>query len=556
MSKLSLFLTVLFCTCTLIVHSKVYYVAPAGNDSHAGTVDAPFLTIQRAHTDVAAGDTVYIRGGTYMMQESQIFEKTTGNPRYAYVSKLTKSGTSGKRINYWAFPGEKPIFDFSNVKPADHRIHAFEVTGSWMHFKGLEVVGVQVTIDQNINTQSVCFSNNANVVTNGSNNIYEQLVMRDGMAIGFYLTRGANNLVLNCDAYNNWDTVSADKKGGNVDGFGAHPNRVEYTGNVFRGCRAWFNSDDGFDIISSHTAITVEDCWSFYNGYSIEFENLANGTGFKMGGFGTSSSPSVPAVIPRHTVRNSLAYNNKSSGFYANHHLGGNDWYNNTAYFNWPNFNMLNRSPNYTASIPGYDHVMKNNVSYLTRSDREHHLITEIDEREGVNILSHNTFMNPGIGTPTAADFISLDQSQLTLPRKPNGDLPDVTFMVPAPGSKLVGAGIDVGLPFTGSSPDLGYRESQLVLSVKPATVRASAAYLYPVPANKVLNIHFPDRASKPVTISIFDLQGRKVSSTEIAATNALAADVSRLPDGIYFLEASYSGTNVVFSRSKFLKRQ
>ena len=42
-------------------------------------------------------------------------------------------------------------------------------------------------------------------------------------AIGFYLVRGSNNLVLNCDAYNNYDPVSENGTGGNVDGFGGHP---------------------------------------------------------------------------------------------------------------------------------------------------------------------------------------------------------------------------------------------------------------------------------------------------------------------------------------------
>ena len=44
------------------------------------------------------------------------------------------------------------------------------------------------------------------------------------MAIGFYLLGGSNNHILNCDAYNNYDSVSEGGKGGNVDGFGGHIN--------------------------------------------------------------------------------------------------------------------------------------------------------------------------------------------------------------------------------------------------------------------------------------------------------------------------------------------
>jgi len=31
--------------------------------------------------------------------------------------------------------------------------------------------------------------------------------------------------------------------------------------NVFRGCRAWENSDDGFDFYGWGSPITVDNCW-------------------------------------------------------------------------------------------------------------------------------------------------------------------------------------------------------------------------------------------------------------------------------------------------------
>jgi len=42
-----------------------YYVATNGNDNAAGTLDAPWRNIGRAARSVVAGDTVYVRGGTY-----------------------------------------------------------------------------------------------------------------------------------------------------------------------------------------------------------------------------------------------------------------------------------------------------------------------------------------------------------------------------------------------------------------------------------------------------------------------------------------------------------
>ena len=41
----------------------VYYVATDGSDSNAGSKDKPFATLNKANKVVAAGDTVWIRGG-------------------------------------------------------------------------------------------------------------------------------------------------------------------------------------------------------------------------------------------------------------------------------------------------------------------------------------------------------------------------------------------------------------------------------------------------------------------------------------------------------------
>jgi len=45
------------------VFATEYYVATTGSDSNAGTQAAPFATLQKAAGTVAAGDTVWIRGG-------------------------------------------------------------------------------------------------------------------------------------------------------------------------------------------------------------------------------------------------------------------------------------------------------------------------------------------------------------------------------------------------------------------------------------------------------------------------------------------------------------
>lgn len=448
-----LFLALVWLFSYAHTNAAIYYVAPNGNDKDPGNKERPFQTVQKAQTFVVPGDTVYMRGGTFLVQESQIVSFTRIQ---AYVILLDKSGTEGKRIHYWAYPGEKPIFDFTNVKPAGFRVHAFEVTGSWLHIKGLEVVGVQVPIVSG-NTQSICFSNDG-----GSNNIYEQLSMHDGQGIGFYLTGGSHNLILNCDAYNNFDYTSkggGGRNGGNVDGFGNHPSAGS-VGNIFRGCRAWFNSDDGYDCISAFEPTVFENCWAFYNGYSPGFISRADGNGFKAGGYGSRKFELLPPVIPRNTIRFCLAVMNKANGFYSNHHLEGSDWYNNSAWMNGTNFNMLNRKAkteaDYLTDGPGYNHLLRNNISFSPRSPGND--LAQCDTTRCT--IDHNSFLNNSI-TVTANDFVSLDTALLTRPRQADGSLPQIDFMRLRSKSKLIDKGVDVGLPYFGKAPDLGCFEKK-----------------------------------------------------------------------------------------------
>lgn len=425
---------------TFSLSAREYHVAIDGEDSKCGSETAPFATLQRAENAAGPGDTVFIHGGTYRMTEQQIARNQRGR---AHVILFSKSGNPGRLILYSAFQNERPVFDFSAVKPYGSRVTAFQVDGSWLHFKGISVVGVQVTVTGH--TQSICFDNQ------GDNNIYEQLEMHDGQAIGFWLGRGSDNLVLNCDAYRNHDYTSENKMGGNVDGFGFHAGRGS-TGNVFRGCRAWFNSDDGFDLITTAESMLIENCWAFYNGYDPEFNRLGDANGFKLGGYGARSAGELPVPIPRHVIRNSLAVRNGASGFYANHQPGGIDMLNNSAYLNGVNFNLLNRDSTNTQDVPGYGHKLVNNLGYKGRTE-----IKNVDA-DKCELVANSFDMKLSLDD---RDFKSLDQSELMKPRKPNGDLPDISLMNLKPGSPAIDKGIDAGLPFKGASPDLGAFESE-----------------------------------------------------------------------------------------------
>lgn len=535
-------LALIYITVLFPAYCTTWFVANNGIDTNTGSIDAPFLTIQRAQTSAAAGDTVYIRGGMYNMTEPQIALKSN---IWAYVTNLTKSGSAGKRINYWAYPGEKPVFDYSNVKPADYRVFAFNVTGSYIHLKGLEVTGVQVTILAH--TQSECFHNE------GSNNIYEQLSMHDGMAIGFYLTKGSNNLILNCDAYRNWDSVSENGVGGNTDGFGSHPNKGG-SGNIFRGCRAWFNSDDGYDCINAFEGTRFENCWAFYNGYNSSFASKGDGNGFKVGGYGAAPAVSgLPNPIPSNTVQFCMAYRNKANGFYSNHHVtAANYFYNNTAYRNATNFNMLSqkiiKSP-YTAKdssvdCPGFNHVLHNNLSFRTNKDTSN---------LGSCNITYNSFTPASGVTVDATDFLSTDETLLVAPRNADGSLPDNNFLRLRSTSDMVNKGMNLGFAFSGAAPDLGafeYQEPVAIHSTEEGTTKGKMSLCISRPAGMtgILSFNLPQPAR--VHIKIIDVLGKTVVTEKPfladRGTMTQQLDLGSLNTGIYFI--SMETENEVYS--------
>lgn len=502
------------------------YVAPYGNDSNPGTIDQPLETLQKAQSLANPGDTVFIRGGVYKIRSDQI-SRVVSN-LFACVTYLDKSGTEGKTIKYWAYPGEIPVFDFSAVKPANQRVVGIYVIGNYIHLKGLEMTGIQTTITTH--TESYC------IYSRGSHNIFEQISMHDNVGTGLRHYKGGYNLFLNCDAYRNWDNVSEDKLGSNNDGFGCHPD-AGGVGNVFKGCRAWFNSDDGFDIIRADESVVFDSCWSFYNGYSTNFQSLGDGNGFKAGGFAHDTQDKIPNPVPKHTIKFCIAVGNKANGFYSNHHLNGNEWYNNSAYQNSVNYNMVNRESPQIDNIwfNGYNHTLINNLSYKPVSSDTAYI--DISK----NILSNNSF-NLGINI-TDNDFVSLDISELMAPRKPDGSLPDINFMRPAKGSKFIDAGKNIGFNFIGSAPDIGALETDYTTDVKnenkPIDFKLYQNYPNPFNSETVISYFLPEMSH--VTLSIYTLIGKKlitlVDEHKEAGKHTIrfSAQKFNLSSGVYF---------------------
>ena len=88
-----------------------YYVALTGNDTTGdGSETNPWRTIQKAANTMAAGDTVYIRAGTYPEQVTPL-----------------NSGSIGKYITYAAYPGDVVTIDGATISLPSYESGLFHV---------------------------------------------------------------------------------------------------------------------------------------------------------------------------------------------------------------------------------------------------------------------------------------------------------------------------------------------------------------------------------------------------------------------------------------------
>jgi hypothetical protein len=257
---------------------------------------APFFSLQKAGSifKSGTGGQVWILPGTYMFSTPQ---------------NLTAVGAAAAMINISPMPGAaRPVFDFSGepqgVSTMDNN-RGIELKGYYYHLKGFEV---RNAADNGIN------------ITGGFNTV-EDIKIHGNGDTGLQITattaeagdntKAANNLILNCDSYENVDVATG---GENADGFAAKL-RIG-PGNVFRGCRAWANADDGWDFFAANDVVVLDNCWSFLNGKPPGGMNpQGDGNGFKLGGMPDGSADEGGAV---HKVTNCSAFENLACGFVRN----------------------------------------------------------------------------------------------------------------------------------------------------------------------------------------------------------------------------------------------
>ncbi len=444
-------LNLLLLAFALNANATDYYLSPTGNDNNTGTIISPWFSLNKAWTVVAPGDNVFMRGGTYAYTTQQILKG--------------KNGTLGNLIKIQPYQNESVIITKGTGYVTDTARAGVYMEANYVHWYKIRVTGyAQITSD----------AINGLMAQRSSNCIFERLEIDNnggGLNIRF---NAKNNLVKNCDFHDNYDPITG---GGNADGldvgadFNGLPTDVTEN-NIVTGCRAWNNSDDGFDFWQAQGYNTIDSSWAWHNGY-IPGTNtpVGNGMGFKLG-------DADDLITLGRTVTRCIAYDNLADGFSINDGTFIVHMYNN--------FSYANQIWGWKLDFQNAAHIIRNNVILNNLGAGA---ITTLAAIQSNNSWGGTVEPNQPTGwanTASSADFVSLDAIQMLNARQANGTLPDITFGHLVTGSDLKDAGTNIGLPFVGANPDIGPFEFGATAGNQPPTANAGTDQSIILPASSV----------------------------------------------------------------------
>jgi len=198
---------------TVAAHAATYYVATTGSNSHPGTKEEEWRTVAYAVSKMVAGDTTYVKGGTY--DEGLI--------------RFGRTGTESAPIKLLNYPGQTPtircidpktqLMFAENYKGMNKplgwiTIEGFEITNcfygfkyynlhdsvirrNWIHHNpmgaGIQGNGVRIVIDRNIINSNSKSRQNHGIYANGTSYTVTNNVFYDSYNYGIQLNAACWN---------------------------------------------------------------------------------------------------------------------------------------------------------------------------------------------------------------------------------------------------------------------------------------------------------------------------------------------------------------------------
>lgn len=547
--------------------NREIFIAPDGDDNAAGTIDAPWLNLQKAVNVAAPGDIIYCRGGRYNF--------TTRDSSGKLTVRIKSSGTADSPITIRAYGDEQPIFDFEQQlldckrdrsKVGDRGIL---LTGNYWHLYGLHIMHAA---DNGLKLE-------------GSHNRIERCEFSYNLDSGLQMGFGHNfsdsglgskndgsfcayNDIIDCDSHHNCDFDS--NYGSDADGFACKMHNGE--GNRFIRCRAWRNSDDAWDLYETDFSVVLIECWAWESGKPEDHTWVydyfdkgpsfsGNGNGIKLGGNGTGGSSKGV-----HYAYNCIAFGNNKSGstkgFDCNSHKDGHVVVGGLAFDNGYDFMFESGGG---ANSEFYNNVCFGRQEILVGKESNNALL-------GVTPQQGKTFFNNVVTNFSRSDYESLSEADALAPRGVDGSLP-AKFGRLKSGSKLIDAGLSIEVPFTDEFPELYQPVYGLGRDLGPYELQegplSSAVQLIVDPkaqkSLKIIDSSFSDEViacissdiSTEASLQIVSLSGQTVSIVSLGRIEggtqlSIPVSTASFTPGIYVASLSLNGTRLT---AKFIVR-
>ena len=261
------------------------YVTTSGTPSGLGTQESP-LNLVTAVKYVRPGQTILLAEGTYQLLEPLRIPHGIDGTAEQPIRMIAASDAA-----------TRPVLDFQQLSAGI--IHG----GDHWYFEGFDVTRAA--------------NGQKGFQVSGHHNILENIHTYHNGNTGIQISRYAgsdpvsewpsHNLILNCTSWGNADAGYED-----ADGFAAKLTCGE--GNVFDGCVAYNNADDGYDLYAKLEtgpigAVVIRNSVAYANGILEDGTIGGNGNGFKLGG------SNIPGG---HQLINSYAFFNRSKGIDSN----------------------------------------------------------------------------------------------------------------------------------------------------------------------------------------------------------------------------------------------
>lgn len=371
----------------------ILFVSPDGKATAAGTKTDP-IDIYSALQFTQAGQTIYVLGGIYKLTRPLVISQ--GN-----------DGTKAKPKILSSYSTERPVFDFGK------KSQGFSLMANYWRIYGIDITnasstGFRISGNHNLVKQ-------VNTYANGDTGL-----QISGSSLDKIDKWPSYNLILNCNSFDNRDPSE-----NNADGFAAK--LTAGVGNVFRGCIAHHNADDGWDLYSKLEtgpigAVTIENCIAYSNGYlSDGTRTKGDGNGFKLGGEG---------LVVKHILKNSLAFKNRSMGITNNSDPAIVVLNTTSADNEKGNYNFQL----YTNAVARF--VAKNNISFRTTSGADDILPDSLRSADNY-FYKGNVSVNIRGKKVTASDFKSVTPAEFK--RSAKGNILANDYMILKPNSPIKG---------------------------------------------------------------------------------------------------------------------